>query len=178
MKQIFESGRISFVKVSERLINDYLTMVNDIEHVDRFIGGAHLPYTREQEAAWVRGKLDEKAPVFSMIEKATGDFIGNIELMDVRDGCGELGIAITADKQDRGFGTEAVRALVQYGMDMMGLNRIFLRTNPMNARAIHVYLKCGFTEYRRTDDHVFMETARLDPGVGPSAPAVKAGEGM
>jgi len=33
MKQIFESDQISFVKVSECLVNDYLIMVNDEEHV-------------------------------------------------------------------------------------------------------------------------------------------------
>ena len=157
MKQIFASERISFVEVSESLIEDYLIMVNDIEHVDRFIGGWHAPYTEEKEREWVRKKLEEKVPVFSMIEKASGSFIGNIELMDVADSVGELGIAITAAKQDRGYGTEAVAALTDYGMHRLGLKRIFLRTNPANARAIRVYEKCGFREYDRTEDHVFME---------------------
>ncbi len=157
MEQVFASERISFVKVSDSLIKDYLVMVNDIEHVDRFIGGWHAPYTEQQEREWVRKKLDEKAPVFSMLEKASGSFIGNIELMDVADAVGELGIAITAGKQDRGYGTEAVAALTDYGMRRLGLKRIFLRTNPANIRAIHVYEKCGFREYECTEEHVFME---------------------
>ena len=33
LRQIFESENISFVEVSEELIQDYLGMVNDIEHV-------------------------------------------------------------------------------------------------------------------------------------------------
>ena len=98
MKQIFESERISFVEVSENLIGDYLIMVNDVENVRRFIGGKQEPYTAEQEISWVRGKLENKEPVFSMIEKESGDFIGNIELMDVTGSEGELGIAITAKK--------------------------------------------------------------------------------
>ena len=157
MKQVFESAGISFVKVSERLIPDYLVMINDVEHVERFIGEVHEAFTAPQEIEWVRKKLDEKVPVFSMIEKASGSFIGNIELMDVADSVGELGIAITAAKQDRGYGTEAVAALTDYGMHRLGLKRIFLRTNPANARAIRVYEKCGFREYDRTEDHVFME---------------------
>ena len=160
MKQIFESERISFVEVSELLIPDYLVMVNDIEHVDRFLGGDHDPYTEEAEISWVRAKLAEKAPVFSMVEKAGGCFIGNIEIMDVRDSAGELGIAITAAKQDMGFGTEAVSALLAYGFHQLGLKRIFLRADPGNVRAIHVYEKCGFREYQRTDADVFMEIVR------------------
>ena len=160
MKQIFESDRIRFVEVSELLVKDYLAMVNDMEHVERFLGGAHEPYTAEQEVRWVRGKLEEKAPVYSMIEKESGQFIGNIELMDVCGAEGELGIAITAEKQDMGYGTEAVSALTAYAMEQLDLKRIFLRTNPENARAIRVYEKCSFREYRRTDDHVFMELLR------------------
>ena len=69
MKQIFESENIRFVAVSERLVQDYLIMVNDIEHVEKFIGGWHEPFTEEQEIRWVQKKLAEKVPVFSMLEK-------------------------------------------------------------------------------------------------------------
>ena len=160
MKQIFESDRISFVEVSELLVKDYLVMVNDYENVNRFIGARHGTYTEEQEIGWVHSKLEEKAQVFSMIEKESGQFIGNIELMDANDSEGEFGIAITAAKQDMGYGTEAIPALISYGLETLGLKRIFLRTRVFNARAIHVYEKCGFKEYKRTEDHVFMEITR------------------
>ena len=160
MKQVFESDRIRFVEVSELLINDYLVMVNDIEHVDRYIGGWHEPFTEEQEIRWVREKLEAKAPVFSMLEKESGAFIGNIELMNPTDSEGELGIAITAKKQDMGYGTEAVIAIVNYGLKHLKMKRIFLRADPANARAIRVYEKCGFREFDRTDRHVYMEIVR------------------
>lgn len=160
MKQIFESDHISFVEVSECLVNDYLTMVNDYENVNRFIGGKHKSYTAEQERKWVQEKLEEKALVFSMLEKKSGEFIGNIELMDPTDSEGELGIAITAKMQNVGFGTEAVIALTEYAIHQLGLKRVFLRTNPQNSRAIHVYQKCGFKEYNLTDEHIYMEFNR------------------
>ena len=159
-KQIFESDRIRFVEISERLIPDYLVMVNDIEHVERFLGGQHEPYTEEQERRWVNTKLAERAPVFSMLEKESGDFIGNIELMDPTDAEAELGIALTAEKQDRGYGTEAVVAMTRYGLERLGLKRIFLRVDPANARAIRVYEKCGFRAYGRTETHISMEFTR------------------
>ena len=157
MKQIFESDRILFTEVSEQLTKDYLTMVNDMENVERFLGGPHEPFTEDQELAWVRSKLEEKAAVFSMIEKGSGQFIGNIELMDVNDAQGELGIAVTAGMQNRGYGTEAVSALAAYAAERLGLKRILLRTDPENVRAIRVYEKCGFREYARTDRHVCMK---------------------
>ena len=160
MKQIFESENISYVEVTEALIPDYLTMVNDIEHVDRFIGGPHEPYTAEQEAQWVHEQLRDKNPVFSMIEKKSGRFIGNVELMNMTGSAAELGIAVTASMQEKGYGTEAVKAITDYGMKTLGLNRVCLRTNLDNVRAIHVYEKCGFREFRRTDEQVCMETLK------------------
>ena len=163
MKQIFESDHISYAAVSEDLLTNYLIMVNDNEHVARFIGGRHEPYSEEKERKWVREKLEENAQVFSMIEKNSGQFIGNIELMDVHGTAAELGIAITAEKQELGYGTEAIRAVTQYGMDVLGLERIFLKVFPDNVRAIHVYEKCGFHEYARTPEDVFMEITSQSP---------------
>ena len=162
MHQVFESPHISFVRVSESLVPDYLAMVNDVEHVARLIGLSRRsePITAEQERRWVQKKLAEDASVFSMLEKRTGAFIGNIELLHIENGSAELGIAITAAMQEKGYGTEAIPAMVQYGMDTLGLRRIFLKVYPDNARAIRVYEKCGFREYDQTADDVFMEIVK------------------
>ncbi|MBO6055062.1 MAG: GNAT family N-acetyltransferase [Oscillospiraceae bacterium] len=156
MKTVFETARIRFVEVSELLVNDYVNLVNDIEHVGRLIGRTKT-VTEEKEREWVREKLEEKAVLFSMLEKDGGAFIGNIELMDVQNGTGELGIAITWKKQDLGYGTEAIPAMVEYGFSQCGLTRIFLKVYPDNGRAIHVYEKCGFREYDRTEEDVYLE---------------------
>ena len=172
MKQIFESENIRFVQVSEELVSDYLTMVNDFENVNRWIGSKNKKYNEEQELAWIQEKLKENAPVFSMIEKESGAFIGNIELMDVSESAGELGIAITAAKQEQGFGTEAVQAFVKYCAAQFGISKICLRAMPYNSRVIHVYQKCGFLEYQRTERFVFMELS-LDPEAESSSGAAR-----
>ena len=157
LRLIFQSEHIDFTEVSEFLVKDYLLMVNDDENVNRFIGSRNKTYTEEQEIQWVKKKHAENAPVYSMIERETGKYIGNIELMNLTGTEGELGIAITAGMQNTGYGTEAVRALAEYGIQQLGLKRIYLRANPENKRAIHVYEKCGFREYDRTENHVYME---------------------
>ena len=160
MTTVFTSENIRFVRVSEKLLPDYLAMVNDWERVGKLIGSRRDPISEEKERRWVQKKLAEGAALFSMLEKDTGAFIGNIELMDIADGAGELGIAITAAMQDKGYGTEAVSAMVRYGMDTLDLHRVFLKVFPDNARAIRVYEKCGFREYDRTEDDVFMEVTK------------------
>ncbi len=157
MESIFCSKNISFIKVSKDLINEYLEMVNDIERVAQYIGNRRTPYSYEEELDFITGKLEENAVIFSMIENSSNDFIGNIELMDINDEGGELGIAITAKKQDMNYGTEAIKKMIEYGFNNLGLKRIFLKVYPNNERAIHVYEKCGFTKYDENDNDIFME---------------------
>lgn len=160
METIFYSNNINFVKISEDLINDYLEMLNDVEGVARYIGPTTRIYSYEKELAFVRGKLEANAAIFSMIEKSSGDFIGNIEFMNVDNGCGELGIVITAKKQNMNYGTEAIRRMIEYGFESLGLKRIILKVYPDNARAIHVYEKCSFVQYDIVDGDICMEIVK------------------
>ena len=157
MKQIFESERISFVEVSEQLIGDYLAMVNDIENVARFIGERREKYTEEAEIDYIKDKMDNNATMFSMLEKGTNEFIGNIEFFNRIFDEAEWGIALTAKMQNKGYGTEALKRSVEYGFNELGLKRIYLIVYVNNPRAKHVYEKCGFKEFKRNDVDVFME---------------------
>ena len=157
MNVVFESENILYVQPSFDLIPDYLEMVNDIEHVARFIGERREPYTEEEERNYMQKKLDQKAEMFSMLEKSTRRFIGNLEFMNRKDDEAEWGIVMTYRMQDNGYGTEALKRSVEYGFAELGLRRIYLAVYANNPRAIHVYEKCGFKEYDRNDVDVFME---------------------
>lgn len=142
-KVIFESDNILYVNVNEKLINNYLVMVNDPE-VQKGISHKTRVYTYEQELIWVNEKLNEEAPIFSMIEKETGDYIGNVEIMHVRDGIGEIGIAITPMKQNKHYGQEAMKAIINYGLNVMNLENVDLNVYKTNPKAIRCYEKVGF----------------------------------
>ena len=163
MNVVFESGRILYVTPSFDLIPDYLEMVNDIDHVARFIGERREPYTEEEERSYMQGKLDQHAAMFSMLEKDTRRFIGNIEFMNRRGDEAEWGIVMTHKMQDKGYGTEALMRSVEYGFSELGLRRIYLAVYVDNPRAVHVYEKCGFREYDRNDVDIFMEIVN-NPG--------------
>lgn len=157
MEILFESENIFFIKPSLEHVPDYLEMVNDIEHVARFIGERRKAYTEQEERAYVQEKIDGGAAMYTMIEKSTGRFIGNTEFFRRVYREAEWGIAITASMQDKGFGTEALKRMIDYGMNDLGLERIYISVYKDNLRALHVYEKCGFKEYNRNDTDVFME---------------------
>ena len=146
---IFQSERVDFTPLSEALMDDYLTMVND-PGVQRMI--THVPRVYEPvgELQWIRENLADNRPIFSMIERATGAFIGNIELCDFADGGATLGVSVTPAMQNRGFGTEAIRRILAFGFETLGLEFVRLNVYSFNPRARHVYEKLGFvaTDFR------------------------------
>ena len=157
MDTVFESERIIYTRPSFDLVSDYLEMVNDIENVARFIGERREILTEAEEYDYIKDKMDKNAAMFSMMEKGTYKFIGNIEFFNRKDDEAEWGIAVTSSMQNKGYGTEALRRSVEYGFNELGLKRIYLGVYVNNPRAIHVYESCGFKEYDRDEVDIYME---------------------
>lgn len=160
MDAVFESENIIYVRPSFDLVPEYLEMVNDIENVARFIGDRREPLSEKDEIDYIKDKMDNDATMFSMLEKDTREFIGNIEFFNRTFDATEWGIVITTKMQNKGYGKEALMRSVEYGFNELGLNRIFLSVYADNPRAVHVYEKCGFKEFKRDDVDIFMEMVK------------------
>lgn len=161
MDIVFESERIIYVRPSFDLIPEYLEMINDIENVARFIGERRELLTEAEEYDYIKNKMDNDATMFSMLEKSSHKFIGNIEFFNRKEDEAEWGIAITAAMQNEGYGKEALRRSIEYGFNDLGLNRIYLGVYVKNPRAIHVYESCGFKEYKRDEVDIYMELIKI-----------------
>ena len=81
--------------------------------------------------------------------EAGGRPIGDVRLLeiDTTHGRAELGIAIgEKDSWDRGYGTDAIRRVLRFAFQELGLRRVWLITDADNARGIRCYQKCGFVQ--------------------------------
>jgi len=143
MEKVMESENIIYIKVTENLIDDYLKMVNDPE-VQNKISKVKKQYSKEQEIEWIRLKQEQKSIIFSMLEKDTNKYIGNIEIMNIINNIGEIGICITSDMQDKHYGTEALKKIIDYAYRTLGLDGLELNVYASNPRAIHCYENVGF----------------------------------
>lgn len=73
--------------------------------------------------------------------------IGEVMLMDIdrRNGSAEVGIFIgEAEEWGKGYGTDAINALVGFGFGELRLERIWLEVWTENGRARRAYEKAGF----------------------------------
>ena len=158
---VFESDRINFIKLSQKLVYDYLYIVNDIE-VQKFISHKRKTYDLDGEIKWIESKLEENAIIFSMIEKETNEFIGNIEIMGINNNIGEIGIAITPKKQDKHFGQEAIKRLIEYAFSELNLDGLELNVYDFNPRGIKCYEKVGFVidGQGKTEEDIHMSIKR------------------
>lgn len=144
---IFESDNILFVDINESLINDYLTMVND-KNVSKYISLKDRTFSYEDELNWINDRRKGNHIIFSMIEKNTNKFIGNIEILEIKNNIGEMGICITPSKQDKHYGYESINRFIEYCLNELKLDNIELSVFSINDRAIHLYKKIGFEEYK------------------------------
>jgi len=78
------------------------------------------------------------------------EYIGTVELYDIRGTVATLGIIIGEKTHwGRGYGPEAVGALLDYGFGRLGLERVRLTTFEDNPRAQAAFRKVGFEEEER-----------------------------
>lgn len=91
--------------------------------------------------------LGQRTSRIFAIEDERGQFIGEVELNQItwRRKQAELHICIGERRYwGKGYGTEAVRAILNLAFEDMGLESVYLRVYRHNRRAIRCYEKCGF----------------------------------
>ena len=147
----------------------------------RLTGTRGLDLTLDAAQRWYGSRAEQEDHLdLAVVERATGDYAGEVVLNDLdRDNrsCG-FRIGLRPAFQNRGFGSEATRLIIEHGF-AIGLHRIELEVYAFNPRARHVYEMSGFVyEGTRRDalswdgewtDSIVMsilETDRNQPVVG------------
>lgn len=152
----FESERLKFVKPSYKYAIDYCIMIND-ENVRAGL----CEYIQEQpmltecdEKKYIKECIEKEENgegyFFVILEKQTHKFVGLIDIVEVND-FNTMGIALTPTMQNKGYGTEAIVALIDWYRSI-GSTEIHLSTFKSNARAIHVYEKLGFQKFYENEN--------------------------
>lgn len=101
-----------------------------------------------------------------LVAECQGEVIGWCRLFP-KDGKNEvvLGIGLLPKYRHRGLGTALVRRALHWGRDT-GYQRVSLTTRLNNARAIHVFSRCGFARMRCADDGLLEMACMLSPSRG------------
>jgi RimJ/RimL family protein N-acetyltransferase len=138
---------------TERLVLRPLTAL-DAPTVSRLAGRREIadttisiphPYSEQQALQWIAGNAgifaQGKAVVFGIQLTSEGNLVGTIGLRDIdpEHSQAELGFWIAVGHWGRGYATEAARAVLAFGFEMLELNRIYAHhivRNPTSGRVL------------------------------------------
>lgn len=141
------------IYLSPRSTEDYelfTEWLNDFETTD-YLGRSGQLTTLESEKEYLE-KNNSPTATFAIVTLDTDKLIGTVSLEDINsiNRTATLGIFIgDKDYRSKGYGTEAIKLILEYGFKYMNLNNIKLDLMSFNERALNCYKKCGFKEYGR-----------------------------
>ena len=134
---------------SDEEIEKFTDWMNDFQTTD-FIGRSGQVVTFIGEKEWLENSTKNvQNRSFSIIELNHNKLIGTISLENFHwiDRSAVLGIFIgDKDFRNNGYGTEAIKLLLEYGFKYLNLHSIRLDLLSINERAHKCYLKCGFKD--------------------------------
>jgi diamine N-acetyltransferase len=141
--------RIRLRAVEREDLPRFAAWLNDPEVLEGLL--LYLPLSRQDEENWYESMLKrppDEHPMVIEVQQADGWLpIGDCGFINIDWRCrsGEVGIFI-GEKQlwNQGYGTDAMRLLLQHGFDTLNLNRIALDVYVTNLRALRAYEKVGF----------------------------------
>jgi len=121
------------------------------EIADTMISLQHPYSAGEAERYVARQQAEQKAGravTFTIEQKAEGWFCGLVEVRDIdrEHSQGELSFWLAVEAWGRGYMSEVVQAVVRYGFEDLGLNRIYayhMLRNPASGRVLE---KNGFQQ--------------------------------
>lgn len=158
-----ETARLRLVQLGPQHLDEVWDDLQDPE--GRKLTGTTGTFTREQVRVHLAGLpgRDDRAD-FAVLRAADGAYLGEAVLneLDADNEAMNFRIALNRRARNQGYGTEATRAVVDYGFDRVGLHRISLSAYAFNPRARRVYEKAGFVEEGRLREALLWEGERHD----------------
>lgn len=159
------------MKYFKKLLGDYIYLsprnsedaekftewLNDFETTD-YIGKSGKIITLDDEVKYFENPKSDDY-VFFIVNKENDKLIGTIGLHSLENinRTATLGIFIgEKESRNKGYGTEAIQLILEYGFKYLNLNNIKLDLMEFNERALACYKKCGFKEYGRRRKSEFL----------------------
>ena len=100
-------------------------------------------YNKEQISNWVEKLINENNNNYVMIEKGSDLFLGNIELV-IKNDIAELMLSIVPNMQNQHYGTEAIKATLDFCKEKFNIEKYELFVYKNNLNAIRCYENIGF----------------------------------
>lgn len=157
-----EGDRIYLSPRNSDDVEKFTEWLNDFQVTDYTQRSANV-MTLQAESEYLNNSKEEYAMV--IVTKDEDKMIGTVSIEQINfiNRTGTLGIFIgDKDYRDRGYGTEAIKLILEYAFQYINLNNVMLTVMSYNDRAKRCYEKCGFKEFGRRHQSVYMDGKYYD----------------
>ena len=137
--------RIVLRELQEQDLSARVSWMNDVR-VNATLN-IQLPVTIETTYNWFRRiRENSNRRDFAFVDDK-GIVVAMGGFTDINEEKHDAGlyIFVNPDMQGKGYGTEAMQLMCEYGFEQMNLVRIYLHTNSDNKYAIRLYERMGFS---------------------------------
>ncbi len=156
---MLKGSRITLRAITRDDLPRYVTWLNNVE-VTKHLTAAMAPFNLDDETDWYEKQRKDRSSKNFAIDNEDGTHIGSIGLINIdrQNQLAELGIVIGDKSQwNKGYCTEAITLLLEYGFYTLNLNRIFLRVDQDNWGGLKCYRRCGFVKEGELRQAVFRD---------------------
>ena len=144
-------------------VEKFTEWMNDFQVTD-YTGRSGVIMSLEGEKKYLEENSNSEG-TFVIVTLEENKLIGTIGLEKINtiNRSAILGIFI-GDKEylSQGYGTEAIRLILDYGFNYMNLHSVKLELLSCNERALKCYKKCGFIETGRSRESAFLNGKYYD----------------
>ena len=125
-----------------------LSMINNSE-IEYMLGGWSFPVSSQNQTDWfnsLKYNTNELRCVVEILEDEKAIGVVLLTDIDYKNGNAEIHIKLVNEEcRRKGYGSEAVRCIVQYAFRELRLHTIYARVNEHNIVSKKLFEKCGFT---------------------------------
>lgn len=135
------------IKVRRLILDDVYAMQIWGKHENPLFYDYNFPVLNEREVReWYRIKTSEKRKECYAILDEKEKLIGYLTIKNIKKikKCATLGIVFDPNYMDKGYGTETIKAFLEYFFYNLKMKFMILEVAKYNKRAMKCYKKCGF----------------------------------
>ncbi|MCB9045678.1 MAG: GNAT family N-acetyltransferase [Chitinophagales bacterium] len=154
-----ETERLVLNEITPK-VHEYIMSHYDDDAIMKFFGHSTVKELMAEKERFMQGVSSYYFTFrrFTMVDKATGITIGQCGFHKwyTDHAKAEFGYALNNDEvKNKGFMTEAAKAIVAYGFEKMELNRIEAFASPANEPSIRLLKSLGFTYEGLMREHYY-----------------------
>jgi RimJ/RimL family protein N-acetyltransferase len=145
--------RLRLVPLGPEHLDPTWDALQDAEHMR--LTGTRAEFTREQVLAHLERVVEDgERGDWAITSTEDGRYLGEVVLNDLNadDRAMNVRIALATGEPGRGYGTEAMTAVLDHAFGAVGLHRVSLDVFAFNPRAQRSYEKAGFVVEGRLRD--------------------------